>query len=158
MSKLMEERQDFVGQHTREYLGTKGAKGHIVNLKDIGAPGPGFMATLLLKTIGRKSGNPLVVPLLYGCYRGDFVVVGSKGAAVEHPAWFYNLESGPEVSVQVATQYFKGPWRIVEDDAEHDRIWAFMLDVYPQYAKYQEQVERRIPLVLVTPREEVESL
>ena len=157
MSHLMEQRLDFVGMHTREYLESKGAKGHIVNLKDIGAPGPGYMLTLLLKTIGRKSGNPLIVPLLYGTYRGDFVLIGSKGAWPEHPAWFFNLESGPEVTVQVGTQYFKGPWRIAEGE-EHDRIWAFMLDVYPQYAKYQEQIERKIPIVLVTPNEEVNSL
>ncbi len=157
MSKLMESRQDFVGNHVREYLETGGVKGHIVNLADIGAPGAGFMPTLLLRTIGRKSGNPLIVPLLYGLYRGEFVIVGSKGAAREHPAWYLNLESGPQVGIQVGTQYFQGPWREAQGE-EHDRVWAFMLDIYPQYAKYQAQVERRIPIVLVSPDRETDSL
>lgn len=157
MTHLMEQRLDFVGMHAREYLETGGTKGHIVNLKDIGAPGPGYMATLMLKTMGRKSGNPLVVPLLYGTYRGDFVLIASKGGWPEHPAWFLNLESGPDVTVQVATQFFRGPWRIAQG-AERERIWNFMLDIYPPYAKYQEQVEREIPVVLVTPREEIDAL
>ena len=33
MTSLMEQRLDFVGVHTREYLESGGARGHIVNLK-----------------------------------------------------------------------------------------------------------------------------
>lgn len=157
MAHLMEERQDFVSVHKREYLGSNGVKGHIVNLSDIGAPGPGFMATLLLKTIGRKSGNPHIQPLLYGMYRGDFVLIASKGGWPEHPAWFLNLESGPNVRVQVATQVFEGTWRVAEGE-DRRRIWEFMLNIYPPFDKYQEQVDREIPVVLVTPQSEVETL
>lgn len=157
MAHLMERRLDFVTEHCREYIESGGRKGHVVNLSDLGAPGPGYMQTLLLKTIGRKSGKPLIVPLLYGVYRGDYVLVASKGGWPDHPAWYYNLESAPEVTIQVATQFFQGPWRTAEG-AERTRIWEYLLDIYPPYAKYQEQVEREIPVVLITPREEVSAL
>ena len=157
MTHLMDQRQNFMATHCRDYLESGGRKGHIVNFSDLGAAGPGYTATLLLKTIGRKSGKPFIAPLIYGFYRGDYVIIASKGGWPSNPDWFFNLESGPDVTIQIATQFFRGPWRIAEG-AERRKIWDYMLDIYPPFAKYQEQVERQIPVVLITPREEVDSL
>jgi len=38
--------------------------------------GPGMLATLLLTTTGRKSGQPRALPLIYGEVDGSYVVVG----------------------------------------------------------------------------------
>ena len=65
--------------------------------------GPEFTATLLLKTIGRKTGQPSIVPLLYGMWRDELVIAASNGGADEHPAWYLNLRERPDVGLQIAT-------------------------------------------------------
>jgi hypothetical protein len=42
--------------------------------------------TLLLTTRGRRSGQPIVMPLIYGEVDGSYVVVASKGGAPKHLA------------------------------------------------------------------------
>ena len=49
------------------------------------------LRTLLLTTIGRRSGSPRQVPLLYVERGGGYVVIGSNWGGEEHPAWSANL-------------------------------------------------------------------
>ena len=53
---------------------------------------PGYpemtVPSLLLTTIGRKSGEPLGFPLFYGELRNGYVIVASKGGAPDHPVWY----------------------------------------------------------------------
>src|SRR4051794_1933051 len=56
---------------------------------------------VLLHTRGARSGAERTVPLL-GTKAGDAIVlVASKAGAAEHPAWFHNLRTNPEVAVTV---------------------------------------------------------
>jgi deazaflavin-dependent oxidoreductase (nitroreductase family) len=137
----------FVKAHIEDYLGSGGAKGHLRSLAHVGVPH--LLTTLLLKTIGRKSGAPLIAPLIYAPYADGFVIIASKGGAPEHPAWFLNLEAKPEVEFQIATQAFRGPWRILEG-AERAGAWAEMSSIYPPYDDYQKKTGGRIiPVVLM---------
>ena len=52
---------DWVKDHVRRYLATDGADGHMFAA---GKNPP--VPTLLLTTTGRKSGDRLVMPLIYG--------------------------------------------------------------------------------------------
>jgi deazaflavin-dependent oxidoreductase (nitroreductase family) len=88
---------DWVAQHTRQYVATNGAQGHLWN----GVP------TLLLTTIGRRSGRPRRTALIYGRDGDRYVVVASKGGAPEHPLWYLNLRAQPEVEVQVGAERFR---------------------------------------------------
>ncbi len=146
-------RRNWVEEHLRTYLQSGGVRGHIEDLRVIG--GHAFTTTLLLRTVGRRSGQRRTAPLIYGDIGGEIVIVASKGGADVHPAWYVNLTGSPEVSVQIASQAFRATWREPQG-AERNAIWEFMEKVYPPYTQYQAATQRTIPLVMLTVGEPVE--
>ena len=56
---------------------------------------------LLLTTIGRRTGKPRTVPLLYVDDGEAMVVIGSNWGGPAHPTWVRNLLANPEARVQV---------------------------------------------------------
>jgi deazaflavin-dependent oxidoreductase (nitroreductase family) len=153
MTEIESSRLDWTAEHRRSYIRSGGAKGHIVDVREIG--GRQFTTTLLLETFGRKSGERRIVPLIYGDTGGEVVVVASKGGADVHPAWYLNLQGKTEAAFQVATQAFRGPWREPKG-AERAEVWAFMEKLYPPYRDYKAATGREIPLVMLSVREEIE--
>jgi deazaflavin-dependent oxidoreductase (nitroreductase family) len=91
---LISNRPDWVLDHLHRYLETDGEDGHI--WKDV--------PTLLLTTIGRKSGKLVITPLIYGRDGDRYLVVASKGGHDHHPEWYLNLTAEPEVKLQVAAE------------------------------------------------------
>ena len=104
--------------------------------------------TLLLTTIGRKSGKQLTLPLIYGIDGERHVIVASKGGAPEHPAWYLNLQSNPQVDVQVAARKFQAIARTTHGE-ERQRLWEMMASIYPPYPDYQKRTNREIPVVVL---------
>ena len=150
--QLLKRTQNFVDDHRGLYLRTGGAEGHIVDLSHAGARG--LLPTLLLKTRGRRTGKTLIAPLIYGVFGDEWVVVGSKGGATDHPAWFLNLEAQPEAAFQIATQAFRASWRLAQGEARA-AVWTYMEHLYPPYADYRLAAgAREIPLVLLRPIEQ----
>lgn len=145
--------RDWLDQHLREYLESGGVAGHITDVSEFG--GHRFVMTLLLQTVGRKTGQTRTIPLIYGCIDGELVIVASKGGIDSHPAWYFNLKDREEVSFQIATQAFRGTWREPRDQAEYAALWMFMERVHPPYTDYQARTQRKIPLVLLTAREPI---
>jgi deazaflavin-dependent oxidoreductase (nitroreductase family) len=137
---------DWVKEHRRLYLRSGGTQGHIMDLT--GAGGFPFGTHLLIRYLGRKSGRTMIQGLSYGAIGGEVVICASKGGADEHPAWYLNIRDSAEVEFQIGTQAFRAGWRIPEG-AEHDKVWAFMVDVFPAYATYQASTDRPIPLVMM---------
>ena len=152
MTEIEESRLDWTAQHRQDYLRSGGAKGHIVDVREIG--GLQFTTTLLLKTIGRKSGEARILPLIYGDTGGEVVIVASKGGADVHPAWYLNLRERDAVEFQIGGQAFRASWREPQG-AERQEIWAFMEKLYPPYKDYQVATKREIPLVMMAIKEEV---
>ena len=108
------------------------------------------MHQLLLRTIGRKSGNEHKVALPYWVDDDDHrVVVASFAGAPQHPAWYLNLSdrtANPEVWVRTQQGAFWAEAEILEGE-EYDRIWAALNADRPYYDDYQSRTDRRIPLV-----------
>ena len=127
---------DWAQEHMRNYLATDGADGHIWR----GVP------TLLLTTIGSKSGEERMLPLIYGEDDGDYVIVASKGGFAEHPAWYNNLVVQPKVQVQVAADKFSAT-AVAIDGARRQKLWNMMAKVWPLYIEYQQKTDRHIPVV-----------
>lgn len=108
----------------------------------------GGLPVLLLTTTGRKTGKKRTVPLSYLADAGAVVLIGSKGGAPRHPAWYLNLETNPEVVVQIARE--RRQLRARRATAEEAaRLWPLILDRAPGYARYRAKAPREIPLVIL---------
>lgn len=129
---------DWIADHLKAYRESNGAEGHMWR----GVP------TLLLTTTGRKSGEPLTLPLIYGRDGERYLVVASRGGAPTHPAWYLNLAANPEVEVQVGPEQFKAKARTA-DDAEKPALWKMMTKIWPAYDEYQQRTKRSIPVVVL---------
>jgi deazaflavin-dependent oxidoreductase (nitroreductase family) len=145
---------ETINEHLKIYL-EDGRKGHLRDLRDAG--GYDFSPTMLIKVIGRKSGKPHVLPLLYGLFGDEVIVVGSKGGHPDHPSWFLNLKAGGDITLQIVEDCFRASWRVLEGD-EYTKVWDYMTGIYPPFAKYQQVTKRQIPLVALRRLERVERL
>ena len=143
---------EWRNNHLDIYLSSGGAEGHIYDVELTG--GYRLQTTLLLRTVGAKSGKARLSPLIYGDIGGEVVIAGSRGGAPAHPAWYHNIRAGGEVAFQIATQAFTATWREPEG-AEREHIWAFMAEIFPPYADYQTRTDRQIPLVMMKPVERI---
>jgi len=155
MTEIERATLDFVAQHRQTYLSSGGREGHVLDYRHLG--GHRFTTTLLLETLGRRSGDRRVTPLIYGDTGGEVVVVASKGGADVHPAWYHNVRAADEATIQIGGQAFRCTWREAVGE-ERTAIWRFMSDLYPPYRDYQAATDREIPIVCFAPGEEVPSL
>ena len=135
---------DWAKQHVADYLATDGAVGHMFVPPTHDTP----MPTLLLTTVGRGSGQKYIVPLVYGEDSGNYIVVGSRGGAPNHPGWYMNIEKTPEIDIQVLGDRFEGRARIAQGE-ERDRLWKVMTTVNPHYDDYQAKTDRKIPIIVL---------
>lgn len=140
-------RGDWVREHLTEYLTSGGARGHIVDVSEVG--GRALTTHCLIRYRGRKSGTVLVKPLIYGNIGGELAVVASKGGADSHPEWYLNIRASDTVDVQIATQAFEATWREPEGEERH-HVWSYMSHLFPPYLTYQRSTSRHIPVVMLT--------
>ena len=138
----------WIADHLQRYLETDGADGHLWDSAPVGGPGP--IPTLLLTTTGRRSGKPIVMPLIYGEAGGKYVVVASKGGAPTHPGWYLNLAAHRAVEVQILAKRFRATARTASG-AERAELWQQMAAIYPPYNDYQAKTDREIPVVVLEP-------
>lgn len=136
----------WIGEHLRRYVESEGADGHMWDTTAVGGPGP--VPTLLLTTRGRRSGQPITMPLIYGEVGGKYVVVASKGGAPTHPGWYLNLAAQPAVEVQVRADRFRATARTATGE-ERARLWQTMAAIYPPYNAYQAKTQREIPIIVL---------
>lgn len=130
--------------HDKLYQLTDGRIGHRL----IGVP------TLLLRTIGRRTGAERTNSLVYARDGDDLLVVASNGGADRPPAWLHNIGAQPEVQIQIGRRRQPGNARIVTpSDPDYERLWAVVNgNNADRYTAYQRQTERPIPVVVLTPR------
>jgi deazaflavin-dependent oxidoreductase (nitroreductase family) len=129
--------------HEKLYKATDGRIGHRL----LGVP------TLLLRTIGRRSGVTRTNGLVYARDGADYLVVASKGGSDQPPAWLLNLEAKPEVGIQVGRKRQEARSRVVEpSDSDYARLWKIVNDNNgDRYTAYQSETSRPIPVVVITP-------
>ncbi|MFI0454096.1 nitroreductase family deazaflavin-dependent oxidoreductase [Actinomadura sp. 6N118] len=128
----------FGKEHVKRYQETDGAEGHEWQ----------GTTTLLLTTIGRRSGEERTTPLIYQKNGDDHLVVASKGGADEPPLWYLNLQANPEVKVQVKADKFTARARTATPE-EKSKLWKKMTAVWPDYDNYQKKTDREIPIVIL---------
>ena len=105
---------------------------------------------LLLTTTGRKSGKEHTSPLGFIKDNGNYVICASAGGAPKHPAWYFNLTSHPQVTIEVLDKHIKATAEVVAG-AERQRLWDALVAVAPNYAGYEKTTTREIPMVVLKP-------
>lgn len=109
-----------------------------------------IIPTLLIETVGARSGQPRRNGVIY-FHDGDRVIlVASNAGAATHPAWFLNARANPEVKLN--GRPFQA--RVVDEEAERARLWELADRVFPPFASYREQAARSgrtIPILSLAP-------
>jgi deazaflavin-dependent oxidoreductase (nitroreductase family) len=104
----------------------------------------------IVTVIGRRSGDPYAVPLLYLDDGNDVVVVASKGGMSKHPLWYLNLVANPRCEVEIGRERRSMRAREVTGD-EKAALWPRLCAMYPDYADYQARTTRQIPVLRLSP-------
>jgi F420H(2)-dependent quinone reductase len=113
--------------------------------KMFGAP------VLLLSTVGRRSGRSWTVPVMYQTDGHGWVIIASNGGNARHPAWWLNLRSHPDASIQIGRETYPVTAAEATGD-ERKRLWRRMADMYKGYDNYAQKTTRTLPVVLLRPR------
>ena len=69
------------------------------------------------------------------------------GGADKHPKWYLNLLDNPSVTVQDKDELHQLTARTATPE-EKAELWPVALQEWPDYAAYQAQTDRDIPLVI----------
>ena len=133
--------------HDSLYKRTNGRIGHRIPL-------PGVPPSLLLHTVGAKTGKHRTNTLSYFPDGGHYYVVASKGGDPRAPGWYHNLKANPDIEINL------GPKRlavtatpVLADDSDYPRLWELVnRDNSDRYNGYQRRTSRKIPLVRLTPK------
>jgi len=113
--------------------------------------GPFADAPLVLITAtGAKSGQPRTFPIVYTKDGDDLVIAASKQGADTNPDWYHNIVANPEVTVELPGDTYQATARAVPSGEERDRLFAAHSGAMPDFAKYQQQTERVIPVVVIS--------
>ena len=109
------------------------------------------MPLLLVHNVGAKSGIEYVTPLVYLADGDDYVIFASKGGAPENPGWYDNLKAAPNVSIEVGDRKFEVLATEATGD-ERDRLYSAQESAQPQFVEYAEKTDRKIPVIVLTPK------
>lgn len=113
--------------------------------------GRGLGATLVLTTVGAKSGQKRDAHLTAFPEGDGWLVVASKGGSATHPAWYINLARHPdEVWVQAGRRRTRVKAESLKG-ADRAKAWKRIVSTYSQYGDYEKRTDREIPVVRLTP-------
>ncbi|HET9346244.1 MAG TPA: nitroreductase/quinone reductase family protein [Candidatus Limnocylindrales bacterium] len=139
------------GMRFPRFLARLGNRFMVRQFRRGGARTRGGVDTLMLETVGAKSGNPRQAVLGY-LPEGDdaWLVIAALAGAARHPAWLHNLAAEPEAVVQFADG------RRVDvhaDTLEGDDLaiaWERIANEAPEFVGYRTTTDREIPVVRLT--------
>jgi deazaflavin-dependent oxidoreductase (nitroreductase family) len=105
---------------------------------------------LLLHHTGAKSGQDRVTPLAYQPVDGGYAIFASKAGAPDKPAWFYNLKTNPNATIEIGTDTVPVTARVTGPE-EREPIWTRQKQDQPGFAGYEQKTSRQIPVVILEP-------
>ena len=131
---------DWARENAELYMQSGGTQGTELKGKPV----------ILLTTVGAKSGKLRKTPLMRVAHDGEYAVVASLGGAPKNPVWYYNIAAHPRVELQDGTVHGDYDAREVFGD-EKALWWRRAVEVWPDYAEYQRNTDREIPVFVLTP-------
>ena len=117
--------------------------------KGVGSFGDRLM---LLTTVGARSGEERITPVMYHRDGERYVVVASKGGAPDDPAWYHNLKANPVATVEVGTATGTETFEVRAREAEgkeRDRMYAERVAIAPGFGEYTRMTSRKIPVMIL---------
>jgi deazaflavin-dependent oxidoreductase (nitroreductase family) len=113
----------------------------------------GGIHTLLLETVGAKSGEPRVAMLGFVEEAPNaWLVIGSMSGQANHPAWVYNLAKRPQATVELPGGTRLAVEAETLDGPELEAAWQLIGREAPEYPKYRSQTDRELPVVRLRAR------
>jgi deazaflavin-dependent oxidoreductase (nitroreductase family) len=130
----------FVRVHEALYQRSGGWIGHRI---------PGAPNSLLLHTVGAKTGLPRTHSLSYAQDGADYLVVASNGGDRRSPAWYHNLKADPRIEINVGRRRFPvTAVPVLPEDADYMRLWRIVnANNANRYDDYQARTNRPIPVI-----------
>ena len=110
--------------------------------------------SLLLTTIGRRTGQLRTTVLPYFRYEDALVICGSNGGGPRDPRWVDNLRANGQVWVRVDRKDIPADAYVAEGE-ERERVFGAVAPQHGGLRRYQKQASthgRDVPLVLIRPR------
>jgi deazaflavin-dependent oxidoreductase (nitroreductase family) len=134
----------FARVHDTLYQRTGGRIGHRI---------PGAPNSLLLHTVGAKTGLPRTNSLSYARDGDSYLVVASNGGDRRSPGWLHNLKADPSVEINVGSRRFAATAVTVgAGDPDYGRLWRIVnANNANRYDGYQAKTDRPIPVIRLTP-------
>jgi F420H(2)-dependent quinone reductase len=110
--------------------------------------------TLLLRTVGRRTGEPRTAALVYLDDGGTYCVVASNGGQDRPPGWFFNLQSEAG-EVQVGRRRLPVRAEVIgPGHPDRERSWEALNAINRgRYDGYQQRTDRPIAIVRLIPIE-----
>jgi deazaflavin-dependent oxidoreductase (nitroreductase family) len=110
--------------------------------------------SLILRTVGAKTGQLRTNALTYAKDGEVYLVVASNGGASRSPGWYHNLRKNPDVEMQVGTTKLAVHARsVLPGDPDRDRYWEIVNKHNSnRYRAYQKATSRPIPIIALIPR------
>jgi len=112
--------------------------------------GPSGLPTLLLTTVGSKSGQKRTVALVFLQNGEDMVIVASLAGYDRHPAWYGNLRADRNCWVQLDRRKMSAVARDA-DEKERKDLWPKLTALLPLWTHFQKQTDRQFPIVILSP-------
>ena len=106
----------------------------------------GGTSTLLLTTVGRRSGQPRTVTVGYLRDGGDVVMMDTNFAKPAVPAWVFNLRAHPEAEVRLGRERYQARAEFLEGE-ERAGQWDQQVAAEPLVDRAQQLAGREITLV-----------
>jgi F420H(2)-dependent quinone reductase len=131
---------DWSREQAEKYMESGGTEGTELQGKPV----------ILLTTIGAKSGKLRKTPLMRVEHDGEYAIVASLGGAPKNPVWYHNVKTNPRVELQDGPVSKEYEAREVLGD-EKAVWWERAVAVWPDYAEYQKNTDRQIPVFVLTP-------
>ena len=104
---------------------------------------------VLLTTTGAKSGQQRTSPLVYLDDGDRWLIFASAAGADHHPAWYHNVVSHPEVTIEVGTETIHA-FAVPLEGAERDEAYARQVEVMPGFGDYERKTDGTIPVIALT--------
>ncbi len=131
---------DWSRENAEQYMASGGTEGAELKGKPV----------VLLTTVGAKTGKIRKTPLMRVEHGGEYAIVASLGGAPKNPVWYFNIKANPHVELQDGT--VSGDYSAREVFGEEKAAWwTRALETWPDYAEYQKQTDRQIPVFVLTP-------